>query len=109
MGDIKDFSFCRRGLKLTHMLFANDSLLFTTDEYGKVLNLLEAYEHASSQKVNKNKTTLFFSKSTPENVCLAIKGSLGLEEITQYEKYLGLPSMIGRGKKESFNYFKERI
>jgi len=48
---------------------------------------------------NKNKTALFFSKSTPENVHLAIKGSLGLQEIAQYEKYLGLASLIGRGKK----------
>ena len=49
--------------------------------------------------MNKNKTALFFSKSTPKNVRLAIKGSLGLQEIAQYEKYLGLPSLIGRGKK----------
>ena len=48
---------------------------------------------------NKNKTTLFFSKSTSENVRLAIKGSLGLQELAQYEKYLRLPSLIGREKK----------
>ena len=49
--------------------------------------------------MNKNKTTLFFSKSTPKNVRLAIKGSLGLQEIAKYEKYLELPSLIERGKK----------
>ena len=27
----------------------------------------------------------------------------------QYEKYLGLPSFVGRGKKASFNYIKERV
>ena len=26
-----------------------------------------------------------------------------------YEKYLGLPSLVGRGKKASFNYIKERV
>ena len=26
-----------------------------------------------------------------------------------YEKYLGLPSFVGRGKKASFNYIKERV
>lgn len=80
----------------------------TTDECDKVLNLLDIYERASSQKMNKNNTT-FFSKSTPKNVLLAIKESLVLQEITQYEKYLGLPPLIGRGKKQSFNYIKERI
>ena len=27
----------------------------------------------------------------------------------QYEKYLGLPSFVERGKKASFNYIKERV
>ena len=27
----------------------------------------------------------------------------------QYEKYLGLPSFVGREKKASFNYIKERV
>ena len=27
----------------------------------------------------------------------------------QYEKYLGLPSFVGKGKKASFNYIKERV
>jgi len=54
------------------------------------------------KKVIKIKTTLFFSKST-------IKGMLGVQEIKFYEKYLGLPSLVGRGKKTSFNYIKECI
>ena len=59
--------------------------------------------------MNKNKTALFFSISTMESVRLAIKHRLGLQEIAQYDKYLGLPSMVGKGKKESFNYIKVRI
>ena len=27
----------------------------------------------------------------------------------QYEKYLGLPSLVGKGKKSSFSYIKERV
>ena len=33
----------------------------------------------------------------------------GVPEIKQYEKYLGLPSLVGRHKKASFNYIKERV
>ena len=32
-----------------------------------------------------------------------------MEEIRQYEKYLGLPSLVGKNKKASFNYIKERV
>ena len=40
-----------------------------------------------------------------------IKVALGVLEIMQYERYLGLPSFVGKGKKEkkNFNYIKERV
>lgn len=34
---------------------------------------------------------------------------MGLQEISQYEKYLGLPSLVGKNKKESFNFIKEKV
>ena len=75
----------------------------------KILNILETYENAFGQKVNRNKTTLFFSKSIAEIMRQAIKDTLGVQAINQYEKYLGLLSLVGRGKKESFNFLKERV
>ena len=59
--------------------------------------------------MNQDKTTLFFSSNTDEATQEAIKGSLGLSVIQHYEKYLGLPSFIGRGKKASFTQIKERV
>jgi len=38
-----------------------------------------------------------------------IKNILGVEEIRIYQKYLGLPSLVGKNKKNSFNYIKERV
>ena len=111
-GDIHGFSLRKRGPKLTYLLFADDSLLFcraTSDECSKVLNILETYEVVSSQKVNRSKTTLFFSKSTSNGFRFNIKLALGISKTMQYEKYMGLPSLVGKGKKASFNYIKERV
>ena len=69
MGEIKGFPLCWRCPALTHLLFADESLLFcraTSDECRKIIDILEKYEGESGQKVNKNKTTIFFSKSTAE-------------------------------------------
>ena len=34
---------------------------------------------------------------------------LGVPAICQYEKYLGLLALVGREKKQSFVYIKERV
>ena len=35
-----------------------------------------------------------------------IKNLLGVSATTNFEKYLGLPSFVGRGKKPSFSYIR---
>ena len=52
---------------------------------------------------------MFFSKSTIEEKKVGIKEALGVPEILHYDTYLGLPSLIGRHKKASFDYIKERM
>ena len=69
------------------------------EECGKVLEILDMYEGASGQKVNRSKTALFFSKHTLIKIKHDIKVALGVLEIMQYERYLGLPSFVGKGKK----------
>ena len=111
-GHIHGFSICRRGLKLTHLFFVDDCLLFcrsTLVKCDKIKELLAAYEVASGQMVNKDKATLFFSRNTNDATQEAIKVSLGLLAIQHYEKYLGLPSFIGREKKACSAQIKERI
>ena len=59
--------------------------------------------------INKEKTTLFFSKNTDEQTQETIKVSLSVLAIENYEKYLGLLSFIGREKKACFTNVKEQI
>ena len=113
MGEFKGISISRNGPQLTHLLFADDSLLFcraTIEECRKILEILEIYEKGSGQKVNQKKnTTVFFSQSTLEATKVEIKEALGLQEMVHDDKYLGLPSLVGKKKKESFNFIKEKV
>ena len=111
-GDIQGVSICRNGPKLTHLFFADDSLLFcraTSNDCQKVLEILSSYERVSGQKLNRDKTTLFFSKSTPIDMQQKIMDDLGVSTLKNYEEYLGLPSMVGRNKTVSFEDLKQRV
>ena len=80
-GEIHGFSLCRRGPKLTHLLFADGSLLFcraNMEECNKALEILNMYEGSSGQKVNRSKTSIFFSKSTSAEMQSSIKEALGV-------------------------------
>ena len=111
-GDIQGVSICKNGPKLTHLLFADDSLVFCRSTEAKchhLLLILSAYERASGQQVNRAKTNLFFSKSTPHEMQVHIKDALGVAVVQQYDKYLGLPSFVGRNKKASFDNIKQQV
>ena len=109
---IRGFSLCRNGPRINHLFFANDTLLFCRASRGDleaILQLLQLYEQASGQKLNREKTTVFFSKGITEERRMELEEFLGVNEIREYEKYLGLPDVVGRTKKESLNYIRERV
>ena len=96
-GDIRGVSICRSAPKLTHLLFADDSLIFCKakiNDCEMLLEILATYERASRQQINKDKTTLFFSKSTSQQMQASIQEALGVPVVKEYEKYLGLQSFI---------------
>ena len=92
--------------------FADDSLLFCRARVGdveKIQVILGKYERALGQKINSNKTTLFFSNNTSNVTKDEMKNLLGMAEIKEYERYLGLPTVVGRKKKASLNFIKDRV
>lgn len=97
---------------VTHLFFADDSLLFCKamdQECRKLIDILELYEAASGQKVNADKSSVFFSHNTPLERRSEVLDILGPMQDTRHNKYLGLPSVIGRSKSEVFVEVKERV
>lgn len=61
-----------------------------------------SYEAASGQKMNEQKTSVFFSTNTPQQLRNSLVGGIGSRSSVDFEKYLGLPSVVGRSKYKSF-------
>ena len=100
-GKIKGVAVCRGALHKSHLLFVDDSIVFcraTIEESNRVIKNLEDYEGDLGQKINKEKTSHFFSKNTPKEVQNQVKQKFGAQIITHHKKYLGLLPLIGKGK-----------
>ena len=66
------------------------------------MKVLADYEQESGQKLNKEKTSLFFSRNTSGDSQEEIKELFGAQIIQQHERYLALPPLVARGKKNAF-------
>ena len=100
---------CSSGFSLT---FADDCTVFgkaSKEEGLRLKKILEVYERESGQKLNREKTSLFFSKNTKEEVKEVVKDMFGAQIIHHYERYLGLPLLVGKGKKKAFHRILDQV
>ena len=59
-GQIKGVAVCRGALRVSHLLFADDSIVFcraSVEECDRLIKVLEEYEGDSGQKLNKEKNS----------------------------------------------------
>ncbi|KAH1047688.1 hypothetical protein J1N35_038472 [Gossypium stocksii] len=101
----------RGNVSISHLFFADDSILFgeaSIDGENNLKRVIKDYEEASGQLVNFDRSLIYFSG----NVDLATQDQvgpiLGVRVSNNPEKYLGLPTMVGHRKKHAFVAIKER-
>ena len=112
VGTLRGLQVCKQSPHVTHLFFADNSLLFcnaTIANCEKVQRLLLVYEKATGQQVNRQNCSLFFSPNTSEEIQHDIKQRFGANIIRQHEKYLGLPSQVGKNKQNTFWQIKEKV
>ncbi|XP_039686063.1 uncharacterized protein [Medicago truncatula] len=81
----------------------------TSNQALKMRNILSTYEKASGQAVNLKKSEVFCSRNVSTADHNNIANILGVKAVLGIGKYLGLPSMIGRSKKATFTFIKDRV
>ncbi|XP_042983236.1 uncharacterized protein LOC122312642 [Carya illinoinensis] len=90
-------------------LLAALSKMASSLEWSNLLYLLECYEKASGQRLNKEKTSIYFSKNTPYEIKAMILSIAGVRSSCSYERYLGLPAFVGRSRSKAFSSILDRV
>uniref|UniRef100_A0A453ECS1 Reverse transcriptase domain-containing protein n=1 Tax=Aegilops tauschii subsp. strangulata TaxID=200361 RepID=A0A453ECS1_AEGTS len=70
---------------------------------------LDKYCSASGQRINHDKSSIFFSKGCLGQVREAVKNSLQVHNETLSERYLGMPTNVGQSKNGTFKYLRDRV
>ena len=95
------FSCFYQGPTLSHLFFADDSLVVckaSIIDCVRIKNILHRYELASRQKVNFAKFAITFSPNVIDRVRSEILAVMGMGESQPHDKYLGLPTVVGKNK-----------
>jgi hypothetical protein len=102
----------RRGPRLSHLFFADDSLLFcrsTLTQWENLTKVLRVYEEALGQRLNNNKTSIFFGRNTNMEDKQKILEASGLPDSQRYDTYLGLPALVGKSRTAAFRSIVDRV
>ena len=100
------------GPRISHLFFADDSLIFgraTESEAMEIQRILKVYETSFGQQLNCHKTSLYFNPNTNDGIKEKVKTMFGAQVIKPHEAYLGLPSLVGRSKNNTFAQLKQRV
>ena len=109
---IKGVAASVRGSRISHLFFADDSLVFgraTISDATEIQRILKVYELSSGQQLNCTKTSLYFSPNTNAGTKERVKSMFGAQVIKPYESYLGLLSLVGRSKNNTFAQLKQKV
>ena len=109
---IKGIKICRSAPRVNHLFFADDSLILmraSQSDANELRRILNVYERASGQVINRSKSSILFSPNSDHQVKLQVRSILSIDQEARSEKYLGLPVTVGKSRKRTFEYIKKKV
>lgn len=92
--------------KLHHLFFADETFFFmqgTIENVCHLKDLIMRYCRVSGKRINESKSNLIFNSGADPERCREIENALQITSIRDQGKYLGLPAVRGRSKKEAMH------
>lgn len=77
------------------------------EETSYFLGLIDLYGLAFGQKLNNQKPLMFFSANMPDNLRRSLMEVMSVLNLGGLDKYLGLPSPIGKARIKAFIFLCE--
>lgn len=102
----------RSSLSISHLLFADDVLIFcraNTREIRNVLKCLGLYCRWSGQAINFDKSGCFFSRNVMGQTKAQIKSYFQMKEVDKKMKYFGTPLFMARNKMSASEDLRKKI
>ncbi|KAL0448005.1 UNVERIFIED_CONTAM: putative mitochondrial protein [Sesamum latifolium] len=111
-GTISGVAVCWGAPKISHLLFADDTMIFclanpTTVKH--VRRTLETYKKVPDQEINLSKSSAAFSRNTLADTRALLAAELCIRLENKHEVYLGLPAIAFRSKRALFAHLKDKI
>lgn len=111
-GDWNPIQLSNNGPQLSHLLFADDVLLFTKAKNSQlrfITDLFDRFSRASGLKINLSKSRAFYFSSIPQAKINRLTSISGIRSTTSLDKYIGFPILKGRAKRSDLLFIIEKM
>jgi hypothetical protein len=111
-GELQGIRNGRQGPPISHLLFADDSIFFARSDQRSVQSLKEAlhlYCDGSGQQINLEKSSIYFGTHCSSDTKQKVMETLAVTNESFHEKYLGMPTHVGRSPTKTFKVLNDKI
>uniref|UniRef100_A0A803PL04 Reverse transcriptase domain-containing protein n=1 Tax=Cannabis sativa TaxID=3483 RepID=A0A803PL04_CANSA len=111
-GDIKGISIARGATPISHLMFADDTMIFAraSKQAARCISeCIHKYEQWSGQLCSKEKSTILFSRGCASGRKKEIEDTLLIRGSEVGGTYLGNPLILSKNKSNDFSFLIDRL